>query len=170
MSTPMPSDAQDLAGRLEAFGCSVRLNGASNVYHKRIGLTGDSALVLAGAAHIRAQAADIERLLKNCSVYIDRGAKAEAALKAAEAEAQGLRRALEIIRNGREVKRDGHTEMVDWEPGTASQIAETALGPADPDLGKIGPGHVCKHDIRWPHACDECDRAALVQQGGGAGS
>ncbi|GAA2816923.1 DNA (cytosine-5)-methyltransferase 1 [Aminobacter aminovorans] len=24
----------------------------------------------------------------------------------------------------------------------------------------IGPGHVCKHGIRWPWACDECDAAA----------
>lgn len=30
----------------------------------------------------------------------------------------------------------------------------------DPDLGRIGPGHICKHGIRWPHACDECDEAA----------
>jgi len=30
----------------------------------------------------------------------------------------------------------------------------------DPDLGKIGPGHVCKHQVRWPHPCDDCDRAA----------
>lgn len=29
----------------------------------------------------------------------------------------------------------------------------------DPDLGKIRPGHVCKHGIRWPHPCDECDAA-----------
>jgi hypothetical protein len=32
----------------------------------------------------------------------------------------------------------------------------------DPDLGRIKPGHVCKHGIRWPHACDECDADALA--------
>ena len=31
----------------------------------------------------------------------------------------------------------------------------------DPDLGNIKPGHICKHGVRWPHACDECDAAAL---------
>lgn len=30
----------------------------------------------------------------------------------------------------------------------------------DPDLGSIGPGHVCKHGIRWPHRCDPCADAA----------
>lgn len=30
----------------------------------------------------------------------------------------------------------------------------------DPDLGKISPGHACKHGIRWPHACQPCDDAA----------
>lgn len=35
-----------------------------------------------------------------------------------------------------------------------------ALRNVDPDLGKIGPGHVCKHGIRWPHACTDCDEAA----------
>jgi len=33
-------------------------------------------------------------------------------------------------------------------------------GARDPDLGKIGPGHVCKHGIRWPHPCQPCDDAA----------
>lgn len=32
----------------------------------------------------------------------------------------------------------------------------------DPDLGPIGPGHTCKHHVRWPHPCDECDRAVLA--------
>jgi hypothetical protein len=27
----------------------------------------------------------------------------------------------------------------------------------DPDLCRIGPGHICKHGIRWPHPCDHCD-------------
>ena len=30
----------------------------------------------------------------------------------------------------------------------------------DPDLGKIERGHVCKHGVRWPWSCDECDEAA----------
>lgn len=30
----------------------------------------------------------------------------------------------------------------------------------DPDLGKIEAGHVCKHGVRWPHACGPCDDAA----------
>lgn len=37
-------------------------------------------------------------------------------------------------------------------------IAVTGLG--DPDEGPIGPGHVCKHGVRWPHPCDDCDQAA----------
>ena len=31
---------------------------------------------------------------------------------------------------------------------------------ADPDHGRISPGHVCKHGISWPHPCEPCDRAA----------
>jgi hypothetical protein len=40
--------------------------------------------------------------------------------------------------------------------------ARAALAPkaSDADLGKIGPGHVCKHGVRWPHACQPCDDAA----------
>jgi hypothetical protein len=30
----------------------------------------------------------------------------------------------------------------------------------DPDHGQIGPGHVCKHGVRWPHPCNPCDDAA----------
>lgn len=26
----------------------------------------------------------------------------------------------------------------------------------DPDIGNIGPGHVCKHGVRWPHECKPC--------------
>ena len=32
----------------------------------------------------------------------------------------------------------------------------------DPDHGRIGPGHVCKHGIRWPHPCQPCDDAAYL--------
>ena len=32
----------------------------------------------------------------------------------------------------------------------------------DPDLGKISEGHVCKHGIRWPWQCHECDRAVIA--------
>lgn len=35
---------------------------------------------------------------------------------------------------------------------------------SDPDLGKIGPGHVCKHGVRWPHACVPCDEAAWAME------
>jgi hypothetical protein len=28
------------------------------------------------------------------------------------------------------------------------------------DSDRIGPGHVCAHGIRWPHACGHCDDAA----------
>jgi hypothetical protein len=31
---------------------------------------------------------------------------------------------------------------------------------ADPDTGKISEGHICKHDIRWPHRCDPCAELA----------
>ncbi len=31
------------------------------------------------------------------------------------------------------------------------------LLPVDKDHGPIKEGHVCKHNIRWPHACDICD-------------
>lgn len=46
-----------------------------------------------------------------------------------------------------------------------SQEAFDALEAAlrnvpDPDLGKIERGHVCKHGVRWPHACNDCDEAA----------
>lgn len=34
----------------------------------------------------------------------------------------------------------------------------------DPDHGSIGPGHVCKHSIRWPHGCESCDDAAYADQ------
>lgn len=59
---------------------------------------------------------------------------------------------------------------IDWtnedEAGTVHNVwhAMLAAAPkqmADPDLGRIKPGHVCKHGIRWPHACDECDTAAF---------
>jgi hypothetical protein len=30
----------------------------------------------------------------------------------------------------------------------------------DPDLGKIEAGHICKHGVRWPHACVPCDDAS----------
>jgi len=30
----------------------------------------------------------------------------------------------------------------------------------DPDLGSIERGHICKHGVRWPHACQPCDDAA----------
>lgn len=45
--------------------------------------------------------------------------------------------------------------------GSADGDAQAPVGEdeADPDLGKIGPGHVCKHGIRWPHPCDACDAA-----------
>lgn len=32
---------------------------------------------------------------------------------------------------------------------------------ADPDLGNIGPGHVCKHGVRWPHGCVPCGADAM---------
>ncbi len=38
--------------------------------------------------------------------------------------------------------------------------ALSLLKEGDPDLGKIGPDHVCKHGIRWPHPCTDCDEAA----------
>ena len=28
------------------------------------------------------------------------------------------------------------------------------------DLGNLERGHVCKHGVRWPHACQPCDDAA----------
>jgi len=34
----------------------------------------------------------------------------------------------------------------------------------DPDLEPIGPGHVCKHHIRWPHECKECADAAYTEE------
>lgn len=30
----------------------------------------------------------------------------------------------------------------------------------DPDLGPLSEGHVCKHNIRWPHECKACANAA----------
>lgn len=43
---------------------------------------------------------------------------------------------------------DGHEPTYGAAPGS------------DPDHGRIGPGHVCKHGVRWPHACQPCDEAA----------
>lgn len=34
----------------------------------------------------------------------------------------------------------------------------------DPDHGRLGPGHVCKHGVRWPHACQPCDDAAWEER------
>jgi hypothetical protein len=38
----------------------------------------------------------------------------------------------------------------------------------DPDLGRIEPGHVCKHGVRWPHPCEQCDEAAWALHAGAA--
>lgn len=35
-----------------------------------------------------------------------------------------------------------------------------ATGSADPDLGPISRGHVCKHGVRWPHECKPCADAS----------
>lgn len=40
---------------------------------------------------------------------------------------------------------------------------------SDPDLGKIERGHVCKHGVRWPHPCDECDAASPTDRPDGEG-
>ena len=39
-------------------------------------------------------------------------------------------------------------------------LAASAGSAMDPDLGEIGPGHVCKHGVRWPYPCAACDDAA----------
>lgn len=41
-------------------------------------------------------------------------------------------------------------------------IADEILGgiAVDADTGKIGPGHICKHGVRWPHPCFPCDQVA----------
>jgi hypothetical protein len=31
---------------------------------------------------------------------------------------------------------------------------------SDPDAGKISAGHICKHGVRWPHSCTNCDARA----------
>ncbi len=49
-----------------------------------------------------------------------------------------------------------------WKAADALQsLLSDHAGEGDPDTGKIGPGHVCKHGIRWPHPCQPCDNAAL---------
>ncbi|WP_203234511.1 hypothetical protein [Sphingomonas solaris] len=53
-------------------------------------------------------------------------------------------------------------------PAPSASISEAAtvlvqpagVAASDLDAGKIGPGHVCKHNVRWPHPCDDCDAAA----------
>lgn len=55
--------------------------------------------------------------------------------------------------------------LADWIENAAALFGIIAMQVAlDPDIGHIGLGHVCKHGVRWPHACDECDRAALGAQ------
>lgn len=53
--------------------------------------------------------------------------------------------------------------------GRADEWHELADVLDDPDLGRIGPGHVCKHGIMWPHACVPCDEAAYAARTGHAG-
>jgi hypothetical protein len=36
------------------------------------------------------------------------------------------------------------------------------IDPFDPDLLNIKEGHVCKHNIRWPHRCDICDDKSYI--------
>lgn len=61
----------------------------------------------------------------------------------------------------------GPTRSVKEDLARGVVLGEAAL---DPDLGRIKPGHVCKHGIRWPHSCAECDddayRAALAAKTG----
>lgn len=37
------------------------------------------------------------------------------------------------------------------------ECTQHGIDPSDPDLGSIKEGHICKHKIRWPHECKECD-------------
>jgi hypothetical protein len=34
------------------------------------------------------------------------------------------------------------------------------VAPRVDDLGPIARGHICAHDVRWPHSCAPCDDAA----------
>lgn len=40
---------------------------------------------------------------------------------------------------------------------TAAANSQPTPAPADPDLGQLEAGHVCKHGVRWPHGCRACD-------------
>ncbi len=42
----------------------------------------------------------------------------------------------------------------------AKRILEKLIAAAPT---RLGPGHVCEHGIRWPHACDDCDTNALAK-------
>jgi hypothetical protein len=59
-----------------------------------------------------------------------------------------------IRRNWIEVDRPSKMPI----PRNKPPIEEPAA--MDLDLGQIGPGHVCKHGVRWPHPCNPCDDAA----------
>jgi hypothetical protein len=54
--------------------------------------------------------------------------------------------------DGRWIKGEGFTD--------AEAIAAAFRSAAPPTPTQEGPGHVCKHGIRWPHPCDDCDSAA----------
>lgn len=66
-----------------------------------------------------------------------------------------------------------HVYREKWLTEDAAPVLSIGIAALDPDLGRIKPGHVCKHGVRWPHACNECDNAALaplsapVDRGGG---
>lgn len=90
-----------------------------------------------------------------------------ATLETQAAEIEGLR--AELTRRERNENRN----CINWGPcsqhdgfmaeGLTSLPAPPAPGMGegcDPDLGKIERGHVCKHGVRWPHACQPCDDAA----------
>lgn len=51
------------------------------------------------------------------------------------------------------------------EDGRGSRVPRGCAGADSgseqpPRRDEIGPGHVCEHGIRWPWACDDCDRAS----------
>jgi hypothetical protein len=64
-----------------------------------------------------------------------------------------------VVCNDRELTPSEGRRLASWIKEEQARD-EAGLNITDPDLGRIERGHVCKHGVRWPHACPPCDDAA----------
>lgn len=81
-----------------------------------------------------------------------------------------LRQALRLYQLVHERLKAGETMSFSGDKERIAQFIGTDVYPAvadrDPDHGKIGSGHICKHGVRWPHPCEPCDDAVWEHQKG----